>query len=136
MAGVHFSRGYWLAVCDMRNDAMRDSVLSWPLPRCIKMESTDFHTSVRCNSLRSVRVRNTHDARAASADSYFDKARKYIFACLRYVCDCAKLGLFATALAQLLNGRAFCESRMLSGLTHTPYNTDHHFLRALCVLRG
>ena len=107
MAGVHFSRGYWLAVCDMRNDAVRDSILSWSLRRRIEMEPTDFHTSVWYNSLRSVRVRNTHDARAASANACFDKAREYIFACLSPLGDCAKLDLFATALAQFLNGRAF-----------------------------
>ena len=106
MAGLHFSRAHWLAVYDMRNDAMRNSILPWPFCRRIEMESTDFHTSVRCNSLRSVRFRNTHDARAASADSSFDKVREYIFACLRHLCDCAKLDLFATALAELLNGRA------------------------------
>jgi len=107
MAGLHFSRTHGLAVYVMRNDAMRDSILSWPLCRRIEMESTDLHTSVRCNSLRSVRVRNTHDARAASADSCLDKAREYIFACLSHLCHCAKLDLFALALAQLLNRRAF-----------------------------
>ena len=105
MAGLHFSRAHWLAVYDMRNDAMRHSILSWPLCRRVEMESTDFRTSVRCNSLRSVRFRNTHDARAASADSCFDKAREYIFVCVRHLCDCAKLDLFAFALARFLNGR-------------------------------
>ena len=132
MAGLHFSRAHWPAVCDMRNDPMRDSILSWPLCRRIEMESTDFHTAVRCNSLRSVRIRNTHDARAASADSCFDKAREYIFAYLRHFRDCAKLDLFATALAQLLNGRAFLRIPNAFGTDTDPYN----FLRALRVLRG
>ena len=110
MAGVHFSRGYWLAVCDMRNDAMRDSVLSWPLPRCIKMESTDFHTSVRCNSLRSVRVRNTHDARAAFADLLFDATSESLCASLCYFSLRAKLDLSSFALARLLIVGRFCET--------------------------
>ena len=51
MAAMCLSRAYRFAVCDLWNDAMRDSILSWSLSRCIEMESTRLHSAMGRNGI-------------------------------------------------------------------------------------
>ena len=102
MASLHVSPTHWLAVYDMRDDAMRDSILSWTLRGRAEMESTDLRRPVRRNSLRSVRVRNAHDARAAFTNLFEHAEGKNIHARLNHRGARAQLDVSARALARFL----------------------------------
>ena len=69
MAALRVSRDYWLSMCNVRHDAMWDSILSRSLPRCAEMESARIRILVWGYSIRSVRLRRACDARAAFARS-------------------------------------------------------------------
>jgi hypothetical protein len=103
LAAVRVSRAYQAAVCHMRNDAMRDPVLSRAFSYSIEMEPIRVRDSLRRYCLRYIRAYNTHCSHAATEDKCFDAARESILARLDHLCARAKLDLFAAALAQLLN---------------------------------
>ena len=106
VAAMRISRAYRFAVRDLRNDAMRDPILSGPFSRRIQMESARLHSALRRNRLRCLRTGDIGDARAAFADPFFDATGENIFACLSRLCARAKLDLFTGTLAQFLNCRA------------------------------
>lgn len=67
------------------------------------MEPIRVRGPLRCYCLRCIRARYTSCANAATTDSSLHAARENIFACLSHRCPRNKLGLFAAALAQLLD---------------------------------
>src|SRR5215831_4406140 len=87
----------------VRNDAMCDSILSRPLSRRIEMEPTRVRGSLRRDRLRRLCACNARNARATGADQCVDATGESIFACLSDLRACAKLDVFAAALAQFLN---------------------------------
>src|SRR6516164_462492 len=90
----------------MRNDAMRQPILSRPFSRGIAMESTGVHGSLRSRCIRRIRPCSTHCAYAATTDRSFDAACENDLASLSHLCARAKLDLSAGALAQLLKSRS------------------------------
>jgi len=51
MAAVRVSRNHGFALHHMRDDAMRDSILSRSLSRCVEMESARIHSTLRPDSV-------------------------------------------------------------------------------------
>ncbi len=84
---------------------MRDSILSWPLLRCIEMESTRVRSPVRRTGVRPLRVCDTHNARTAFANLLFHATSENVCACLCRFSLCVELDLPAFALAQFLAKR-------------------------------
>ena len=138
MARLHISSAHGSAVCDVRHDAMRDSILSRPLPRCIEMESAHFHSAMQRNGVRPLRVCDTHNARAAFANLLFHAASENVRACFCHFSIRAKLDLSAFALARFLNGRvgALCRPDAAARCPCRTIRFHDHFLRALRALRG
>ena len=89
-------------MCDVWNDAMRDSILSWPLSRCIEMESTRVRGAMRRDGVRPLRIRDPHNARTAFANLLFHATGKNVRACLYHFSPCVELDLSAFALPQFL----------------------------------
>jgi len=102
VAPLHVSRPYQPAVRDVRNDTMRHSIFSRPFSCGVPVESIRVRGSLRRDRVRLIRARNSRRAHAATADRCFHAARENILACLSHLCACAKLDVFAAALAQLL----------------------------------
>ena len=67
------------------------------------MEPIRVRGSLRRYCVRHIRACNTRCAHAATADSALYAARENSFACLSHFCARNQLGLFAAALAQLLD---------------------------------
>ena len=120
----------------VRDDAMRDSILSRPLPRCVEMEPARVRAAVGGNGVRSVRVRDAHNARAAYAHLFFHATGENICPCLGHRGACLKLVLFAFPLARLLGG--WDGALRPNAVSRRPCRarSRDYFLRALCVLRG
>ena len=86
----------------MRHDAMRDSILSRSLSRCIEMEPSCFYGAVQCDSVRSLCVVRACDARAAIAIPFFHADRENIRARINGLGARIKLDVSPVALAQFL----------------------------------
>lgn len=101
------------------NDAMRHPIFSRPFSCRVAMESTRVRNSLWSYRLRRVRACNSDRAHGTSADKCFHAASENIFACLSHLRAGVKLGLFAAALAQLLNALrpSFASEKPLFGLS-------------------
>lgn len=104
MAALHVSRDHWFAMRHVRYDAVWDSIFSRPLSGCIEMESTRVHSTLRRDSVRSLRVCDTRNARAALADLFLHGNGEDISTHRTHLGARAKLDLSADALAQSLAG--------------------------------
>jgi len=96
------SRAHRPAVYDVWNDAMRDSILSWQLPRCLEVESTRVRGAVRRIGVRPLRVCDTHNARTAFTNLLFHATSENIRAYLNHPSVRVELDLSAFALARFL----------------------------------
>jgi hypothetical protein len=126
MAALRISRPHGFAMRQLRHDPVSHRIFSRAFFGCPALESSDIRVFVWSDGVRSLRFRRNRNPRTASADRTSNRTREDESADHRNRRACAKLGLSAVALAEILGplhaNRRAPVSDTERRFTETPYN--------------